>query len=62
MDESGPGEISVFFSDFLPGALNSLSSRSASFTVLVEKKESINLFFRLLNSPSRNAEMSQGSS
>jgi hypothetical protein len=38
-------------------ALNSLSSRSASFTAPVKKKGFTNPFFELLNSPNRNIEM-----
>jgi hypothetical protein len=57
MDESGSGKIFNFFPDFLPGALNSFSSRSASFIISVGKEEFINPFFRFLNSPGKNAEM-----
>jgi hypothetical protein len=57
MDESGPGKIPDFFSNFLSGALNSLSPRSVSFTVPVEREKSINLFFGLLNFPGKNIKM-----
>jgi hypothetical protein len=57
IDESDPEEISNFFSDFLSGALNSLSSRFAFFIAPVEKKGFTDPFFRLLDSPGRNAEV-----
>jgi hypothetical protein len=37
--------------------LNFFSPRSFSFTVFVEKERSINPFFKLLNSPGKNAGM-----
>jgi hypothetical protein len=43
-------------------ALNFFSPRFFSFTNLVIGKRSTNPFFRLLNSPDRSVEMSQGSS
>jgi hypothetical protein len=58
MDESGPGEIPDLFSDFLPGTLNSFSSRFAFFTVLVKREGFTNPFFRFLDFSGRNAEMS----
>jgi hypothetical protein len=39
-------------------ALNSPSSRSFSFTILVKRERFTNLFFRLLNSSDKNAKMS----
>ena len=48
INESGPGEISDFFSDFLSGALNSFSPRSAFFIVPVKKEVSTDPFFKLL--------------
>jgi hypothetical protein len=38
-------------------ALNSPSPRSSSFTNLAVREESTDSFFRLLDSPGRNAEM-----
>jgi hypothetical protein len=57
MDESGPGKISNFFPDFLPGALNSPSSRSVSFTAPVEGEGFTNLFFGLLNSLNKSIKV-----
>jgi hypothetical protein len=57
MDESGPEEIPDLFPDFLSGALNFLSPRSAFFIIPIEKERSTNPFFRLLDSLNRNAEM-----
>jgi hypothetical protein len=37
--------------------LNFFSLRLSSFTVSVKKEESINLFFKLLNSPDKNTEI-----
>jgi hypothetical protein len=58
MDESGPGEIPNLFSNFLSGALNFPSPRSVFFTVPVEREESTDPFFRLLDSPGKSAEIS----
>jgi hypothetical protein len=41
----------------ISGTLNFFSFRSSSFTALVKGERSINLFFRFLNSPDRNAEV-----
>jgi hypothetical protein len=57
INESNSEKISNLSLNFLPGALNSLSSRSASFTAPVERKKSINLFLRLLNSFDKNAKV-----
>jgi hypothetical protein len=62
MNESGPGEIPDLSLNFLPGALNFFSSRSASFTAPIKGKGITNSFLKLLDSPGKNAEMSQGSS
>jgi hypothetical protein len=43
-------------------ALNFLSPRPSSFTIPTKKERSINLFFRLLDSPNKNTEMSQNNS
>jgi hypothetical protein len=58
MNEFSPGKISDLFPNFLPGALNSLSPRSAFFTIFVERKGFTNLFFRLLDSSGKSTEMS----
>jgi hypothetical protein len=58
IDESGPEEISDLFSDFLSEALNSLSSRSASFIIPVKKEGSTDPFLRLLDFSGRSAEIS----
>jgi hypothetical protein len=58
MNESGPGEIFDFLSDFLPETLNSLSSRFVFFIAPVEKERFIDSFFRLLDFSSKSVEMS----
>jgi hypothetical protein len=57
MDESGPGEIPNLLLDFLSGALNSPSPRSASFTIPVKGERSTDPFLRLLDSPNKNAKV-----
>jgi hypothetical protein len=62
IDKSGPGKIFNLSLNFLPGALNSFSSRSAFFTIPVKKERFINSFFRFLNSPGKNVKILQGNS
>jgi hypothetical protein len=57
IDESGPGKIPNFFSDFLSGVLNFFSSRFAFFTIPVEKEGSTDPFFKFLDSFGKSAEM-----
>jgi len=57
INESGPKKILDLSLDFFPGVLNFFSSRSAFFITPVKKKESINPFFKLLDSSSKNTEM-----
>jgi hypothetical protein len=57
MDESGPGEIFDLFSNFLPGVLNSFSSRSASFIAFVKREGFTDPFFRLLDFFGKNTKV-----
>jgi hypothetical protein len=57
MDESGPGEISDLFPDFLSGALNSPSPRFAFFTAPVEREGFTDFFLKLLDSFNRSVEV-----
>jgi hypothetical protein len=58
MDESDPEKIFNLLLNFLPGTLNSLSSRSASFTIPIKGKGFINPFFRLLDFLNKNTKVS----
>jgi hypothetical protein len=57
IDESDLKKISNFFPNFLPGALNFLSPRFASFTTPVERKEFTDSFLRFLDFPSKSIKM-----
>jgi len=57
MGESGPGEISNLFLDFLIGALNSLLPQFIFFTIPAVGEGLIDSFFGLLDFFGRNAEV-----
>jgi hypothetical protein len=57
MGESGPGEISNLFLNFLIGTLNSLLPRFIFFTIPAVGEGLIDSFFGLLNFFDRNAEV-----